>query len=139
MKRSALITTTLLLFCFFIQCCKDSTIKSGDNGSVNQEIELKENEGVENESELIIDVPSFENSAVQEYVNSYEDYLKEYRQAVENQDIQALSALGPKGQELSIKAQEISGNMTVEDVQKFTHYMTEKAQEIRELTLSMPK
>jgi len=139
MKRSSIFITTLLLFCFFIQSCKDSTEKSSEKGSASQEIQLKENEGIENETELIIDVPSFENSAVQEYVNSYEDYLKEYRQAVEKQDIQALSELGPKGQELSIKAQEISGNMTVEDVQKFTHYMTEKAQEIRELTLNMPQ
>lgn len=123
----------------FIIGCKQSSEKSNKTETIDTKMEMDTEEILENGEDLIIDVPSFDNSAIQDYVNSYETYLKEYAKAVENQDIEALSNLGPKGQELSAKAQEISGNMSVEDAQKFTHYMTEKAKVIRELTMKMSK
>ena len=139
MKKSGIYSISIILFCLLALNCKESSEKKSEDQNTNEEIELTDKEALEDGEKLIIGVPSFDNSAVQEYVNSYEGYLKEYARAVENQDIEALSELGPKGQELSNKAQEISGNMSVEDAQKFTHYMTEKAKEIRELTLNMSK
>jgi len=103
------------------------------------ETEQGDSEIFEINKDLTSSVPSFENSTVQDYVNSYETYLKEYEKAIDDQDIEALSNLGPKGQELAVKARDISGNLSVEDAQKFTHYMTEKAKSIRELTLKISK
>jgi len=124
------------LLCLFVLSCKetsDSTKKSvGDIEEVEQVSEI-----LEDSEDLTSSVPSFGNSAVQDYVNSYEAYLDEYAKAVKSKNISALSDLEPKGQELAIKAQEVSGNMSVEDAQKFTHYMTEKAKMIQELTLRM--
>lgn len=139
MRKSEIYSITIILFCLLILGCKESSEKRSEEEATTEEAKLIDKEVMGNGEESIIGVPSFENSAIQEYVNSYEAYLKEYGRAVENQDIEALSDLGPKGQELSIKAQEISGNMSVEDAQKFTHYMTEKAKEIRELPLKMSK
>jgi|GEM_PF-6481271 len=128
---------TTILLCTFLLCCKESSEKNNATEVESEDVEIIDEEILENGENLIIDVPSFENPAIQDYVDTYEEYLKEYTKAVDSQDIEALSDLGPKGQELSIKAREISGNMSVEDAQKFTHYMTEKAEVIRELTLKM--
>ena len=82
-------------------------------------------------------VPLFENPVVQAYVDSYEIYLNEYANAVDKRDAEALARLGPKGQELALKAQEVSEAMSIEDAQKFRHYLTEKTKVIKELTLRL--
>ena len=111
--------------------CKENEAGNSDKDNQDKKVEKSKSENLTSE------VPSFSNSTVQDYVNSYEEYLDEYAKAVDSKDIEALSDLGPKGQELALKAQEISGNMSVEDAQKFTHYMAEKAKTIQELTLKI--
>jgi len=139
MKKSVIIPIVILTITLLIFSCKEKATQSEKIEDTVSGLEQDDTEIFENNKDLTNTVPSFENSAVQDYVNTYEVYLEEYAKAVDNQDIEALSNLGPKGQELSIKAKEISGNMSVEDAQKFTHYMTEKAKSIRALTLKMSK
>ncbi|MGI9552214.1 MAG: hypothetical protein ACR2MT_13520 [Aurantibacter sp.] len=137
MKKLILSSILSLLTCLIVLSCKENSDESKKSEDAIEGAEQTDNGILEDSKDLTSEVPSFGNSAVQDYVNSYETYLDQYAKAVETKDIGALSDLGPKGQELAIKAQEISGNMSVEDAQKFTHYMTEKAKMIQELTLKM--
>lgn len=137
MKRLIFGSILTPLLCLFVLSCKETSDRKKEEADSGIEEVEQAREIIEGDEDLMSVVPSFGNSAVQDYVNSYEAYLDEYAKAVESKDISALSDLGPKGQELAIKAQEVSGNMSVEDVQKFTHYMTEKAKMIQELTLRM--
>ena len=83
------------------------------------------------------DVPSFSDSAVQDYVNSYEEYMTEYKKIAESKDMTAFAGLGTKGQELAKKAQEVLGNLSGDDAKKLTEYMTAKSKEIAELTKAL--
>lgn len=134
MKKLILSTTLTPLLCLFILSCKENSQAVQEEKMDIEQVE-QVNETLEGSEDLSPTVPRFGNSAVQEYVNTYEAYLDQYAKAVQSKDIGALSDLGPKGQELAIKAQEISGILSAEDAQKFTHYMTEKAKMIHELTL----
>lgn len=136
MKKLFFGSICTLVFCLFIISCKQTPDKTREAKDDMEEVE-QVSESFEDIEDLTSSVPSFVNSAVQDYVNSYEAYLDEYAKAVESKDLSALSDLAPKGKELAIKAQEVSGKMSVEDAQKFTHYMTEKAKMIQELTLRM--
>lgn len=138
MKKLMFVSILTPLFCLFVLSCKETPDGNKETEGDIEKVE-RTSEILEDSEGLTSAVPSFGNSAVQDYVNSYEAYLDQYAKAVESKDIRALSDLGPKGQELAIKAQEISGNMSDEDAQKFTHYMTEKAKMIQELTLKIPE
>ena len=81
--------------------------------------------------------PSFSDSDVQAYVDSYESYIADYKKAVESKDMTAFADLGKKGQDLATKAQEVSGKITGADAEKLTTYMTAKAEELQELTKKM--
>jgi len=83
------------------------------------------------------DVPTFEDEAVQEYVNSYEEYVNEYAAAVESKDMNAFTELSTKGQELGTKAAEVAGNLSAEDAEKLTAYMTEKSKQLQELSAKL--
>lgn len=83
------------------------------------------------------DVPNFEDQAVQEYVNAYDAYVKEYAAAVESKDMNAFTELSTKGQELGAKAAEVAGNLSAEDAQKLTEYITAKSKELQELTAKL--
>ncbi len=112
--------------------CKQQVDKGGrTEGSNDKATSSKVKEETSNK------VPLFENPVVQNYVDSYEVYLNEYANAVDNRDAEALARLGPKGQELALKAQEVSEAMSIEDAQKFRHYLTEKTKVIKELTLRL--
>lgn len=91
----------------------------------------------EKTEEVASDVPTFEDEAVQEYVNAYEAYVNEYAAAVESKDMNAFTALSTKGQELGTKAAEVAGNLSAEDAQKLTEYITAKSKELQELTAKM--
>lgn len=134
MKKLVPAPMLALLLCWFFTSCKETSPKTEEVQDNVEEVGNVDNEILEASEDLTSEVPSFGNPAVQDYVDSYEAYLEEYSKAVETKDINALSNLGPKGKELAVKAQEISGNMSVEDAQKFTHYMTEKAKLIQDLT-----
>ncbi|MDY8136594.1 hypothetical protein [Aquimarina sp. 2201CG5-10] len=98
--------------------------------------EVKE-EVAEKVEEVTEGVPNFSDTAVQEYVDTYEKYISEYEKIVESKDMTAFASLGQKGQELATKAQEISGKLTGEDAQKWTEYMTSTSKRLQELATKM--
>jgi len=77
-------------------------------------------------------VPSFSDTDVQAYVDSYESYIADYKKAAESKDMTAFADLGKKGQDLAAKAQEVMGKLTGADAEKLTTYMTKKGKELQE-------
>src|SRR5690606_1371305 len=132
----------LALSISFVSCKKtqdtevtDETEEVADAAEAEAEEVVEETEEVA--AEASSDVPNFDDEAVQEYVNSYEEYVNEYAAAVESKDMNAFSALSTKGQELGTKAAEVAGNLSPEDAEKLTAYMTEKSKQLQELTAKM--
>ncbi len=77
------------------------------------------------------DVPTFKDPEVQKYVDSYQAYLKDIKDAVASKDtakIQELSTV--KAQELATQSQDALKKLTdPAEQKKFTDYMTKAAQE----------
>ncbi|WP_199912816.1 hypothetical protein [Aquimarina aquimarini] len=125
--------------------CKDTADKAKDAadtaGEAVEETAEKVEAAVEETAEkveaAVEGVPSFSDPAVQEYVNSYEEYVAEYKKIVESKDMTAFAGLSQKGQDLATKAQEVSGKLTGDDAQKWADYMTAKSKEMTELAKAM--
>ncbi|MXV38054.1 hypothetical protein GO491_05090 [Flavobacteriaceae bacterium Ap0902] len=75
---------------------------------------------------------------MQDYINSYEEFMKEYKEAMESQDMDKVQALTMKGEELSAKAGVFS-NMTEGDSKKLTDYLQAKAKEMQEIAMKVAR
>ncbi|WP_103866228.1 hypothetical protein [Aquimarina sp. I32.4] len=122
-----------LLVAVLTVSCKGETKTNDSEGSEKVE-ETTEKAKEETSSEAASGVPTFSNKAVQEYVNSYEAYIEEYKKVAESKDMTAFASLGEKGQELGQKAQEVMGNLSPEEGKKLGDYMTKKATQLQELS-----
>ncbi|WP_108866782.1 hypothetical protein [Aquimarina aquimarini] len=127
-----------LLVAVLAVSCKGETKSNATEGSEKVEEvaaeETTEQAKEETTSEAASGVPTFSDKAVQEYVNSYEAYVEEYKKVAESKDMTAFASLGEKGQKLGQKAQEVMGNLSPEDGKKLSDYMTKKATQLQELS-----
>ncbi|WP_109097443.1 hypothetical protein [Aquimarina sp. AU58] len=113
--------------------CKNET--KSDSSVSKDEVEKVEEKTEENTSSQSANgVPNFSDDKVQEYVNSYEAYIEEYKKIVESKDMTAFASLGEKGQKLGQQAQEVMGNLSGEDVKKLNDYMQKKSEQLQELS-----
>ncbi|WP_062056366.1 hypothetical protein [Aquimarina longa] len=125
--------------------CKDSANKANDAADAageaieeTAETTTKAVEEIAEKVESAVDgVPNFSDPAVQEYVNSYEEYIAEYTKIVESKDMTAFAGLSQKGQELATKAQDIAGKLTGDDAKKWSDYMTASSKKMQELAQKM--
>ncbi|WP_024771357.1 hypothetical protein [Aquimarina macrocephali] len=116
--------------------CKSET--KSDTSVSKDEVEKVEEKTEENTSSQSANgVPNFSDGKVQEYVNSYEAYIEEYKKAVESKDMTAFASLGEQGQKLGTQAQEVMGNLSADDVKKLSDYMQKKSAQLQELSKKM--
>lgn len=126
--------TFAVLAALAITSCKDNA-KADTTEETKTETNAENSE--EKTTETSSGAPSFSDSDVQAYVDTYEAYLASYTKAVEAKDMNALADLATKGQELGTMAQGISGKMTGADGERLAAYMTEKAEELQKLSKKM--
>jgi len=139
MKKTILSLLSLGII-LFATSCKDEAKSESSSTEETTEVAEKKEESDKSEpakSESNSNVPNFDNEQVQDYVNAYEEYMDEYKKAAENKDMAALGSLGEKGQALGQKTQEVMGNLSGDDIQKFNDYMQKKSAELQELTKKM--
>ncbi|WP_074409214.1 MULTISPECIES: hypothetical protein [Aquimarina] len=113
--------------------CKNET-KSDSSVSKDEVEKVEEKTEEKTSSQSANGVPNFNDDKVQEYVNSYEAYIEEYKKIVESKDMTAFASLGEKGQKLGQQAQEVMGNLSGEDVKKLNDYMQKKSEQLQELS-----
>ncbi|MHA7057229.1 hypothetical protein ACWGOQ_0008430 [Aquimarina sp. M1] len=138
MKKTILNFALIVAVLFTASCKNETKSEATDNDERTEEVsqteETEEEETDNTEAAASDGVPSFSDEKVQEYVNSYEAYIEEYKKVVESKDMTAFASLGQKGQELGAKAQEVMGNLSGDDVQKLNDYMIAKSAELQELS-----
>ncbi|PVX50886.1 hypothetical protein C7377_1207 [Balneicella halophila] len=84
------------------------------------------------------DVPEFDNENLEEYIEVYDSYLDDYKEAVESKDMSKFQALSSKGQELAEKAEALATEgLSESDSRKLNEYMQEKSKEMQELAQKM--
>ncbi|WP_299180785.1 hypothetical protein [uncultured Aquimarina sp.] len=138
MKKTILNFALIIAVLFAASCKNETKSDATDSAEKTEEVEktekAEENSNEETTTAASDGVPSFSDEKVQEYVNSYEAYIEEYKKVVESKDMTAFASLGQKGQELGTKAQEVMGNLSGDDVKKLNDYMTAKSAELQELS-----
>ncbi|MGY3793000.1 hypothetical protein [uncultured Aquimarina sp.] len=137
MKKTILNFALIIAVLFAASCKNETKSEATDTADKTEEVateEKSEEKSSEAKSTSSDGVPSFSDQKVQEYVDSYEAYIEEYKKAVESKDMTAFASLGQKGQELGTKAQEVMGNLSGDDVKKLNDYMTAKSAELQELS-----
>jgi len=134
--KKAILNFALIIAVVFATSCKNETkSEASDTEEKTEEVEKTEEKSEEKTETAASDgVPSFSDQKVQDYVNSYEAYIEEYKKVVESKDMTAFASLGQKGQELGTKAQEVMGNLSGDDVKKLNDYMMAKSTELQELS-----
>jgi len=120
-----------------VTSCKENTKSDNSEETKTEATSEKPDDAPEAATTGSEGTPSFSDSDVQDYVDTYESYIEDYKKAVESKDMTAFSALATKGQELATKAQEVSGKVSGADAEKLTSYMTAKAEEMQELSKKM--
>ncbi|AXT55406.1 hypothetical protein J8L88_05860 [Aquimarina sp. MMG015] len=138
MKKTILNFALIIAVLFAASCKNETKSDAADSAEKTEEVEKTEKAEEKSNEETTTaasdGVPSFSDEKVQEYVNSYEAYIEEYKKVVESKDMTAFASLGQKGQELGTKAQEVMGNLSGDDVKKLNDYMTAKSAELQELS-----
>ncbi|GAA0722321.1 hypothetical protein GCM10009430_24610 [Aquimarina litoralis] len=137
MKKTILNFALIIAVLFAASCKNETKSEATDTADKTEEVateEKTEEKSSEAKSTSSDGVPSFSDQKVQEYVDSYEAYIEEYKKVVESKDMTAFASLGQKGQELGTKAQEVMGNLSGDDVKKLNDYMTAKSAELQELS-----
>lgn len=103
--------------------------KEDNNAEGNQEVM---------ETTTDAELPEFDNEKLGEYMEVYDSYMKEYKEAVESKDMTKFQALTTKGQELAEKAQALTTEgLSESDTQKLNDYMQAKSKEMQELAQKM--
>ncbi|GAA3508013.1 hypothetical protein GCM10022393_17780 [Aquimarina addita] len=136
MKRKFVNIALVIAILVAASCKNQNNAENQDNIDNVEEVAENNEEPKEEEVTKVntsTDTPKFSDPKVQEYVDSYEAYIAEYKKVVASKDMTAYATLGQKGQELSVKAQEISGNLSGDDIQKLSDYSTAKAAQLQEL------
>ncbi len=136
MKKIVLSALAIATLTIGVSCKNEAKTEKETTATKTEKVETKKEEK-KTTTKASNGVPSFDSKEVQEYVNAYEAYLNEYKEAAEKKDMSAFAALGQKGQELATKAQEINGNISAEDAKRLGEYMTEKAKLIQEYSSKM--
>lgn len=86
------------------------------------------------QTEIKIEIPTFKNEKVQEFVNAYEEYINEYTKAADTKDMDVFSSLEKKGSELGKISQEISHELSAKEAKKLGDYMQKKADQLRSIS-----
>ncbi len=109
--------------------CKDKKATTEKKGATTEEV---------TQTKTNVDVPTFDNEKVGEYIKKYDSYIEEYKKIVDSKDMTKLQALGVKGQELAKEAQSLlTGKLSSGDVKKLQDYMREKSTEMQEIAKKM--
>ena len=86
------------------------------------------------------DVPTFKEPEVQKYVDSYQEYIKNLKDAVASKDATKIQELTTKSQELATQGAEAAKKLTdPAEAKKFADYMTKLGQEATEEMTKMAK
>ncbi|MDH7445636.1 hypothetical protein [Aquimarina sp. 2201CG14-23] len=136
MKKTILNFVLIIAVLFSASCKNETKSETSENSNNTEEVAKTEEKSNDDTSKTTASegVPSFSDQKVQDYVNSYEAYIEEYKKVVESKDMTAFASLGQKGQELGTKAQEVMGNLSGDDVKKLNDYMMAKSAELQELS-----
>ncbi len=123
----------ILLFAVFASVvfvsCKDQKATTDQKGATTKEI---------TQTKTDVDVPTFDNEKVGEYMKKYDSYIEEYKKIVNSKDMTKLQALGVKGQELAKQGQALlTGKLSSSDVKKLQDYMQKKSAEMQEIAKKM--
>jgi hypothetical protein len=78
-------------------------------------------------------VPTFADAEVRAYVDTYETFIADYKNAVENKDLIAFAGLVSKGQDLADESKAMMTKLKGAELEKFTAYITAKSAEVQEL------
>lgn len=87
-------------------CKKEETPKQ--EGEATEQSAANNEETPAAETPASNDVPKFEDADVQKYVETYDSFVKEYKEAVKSQDASKLQSLQTKANELQGQAIEVS-------------------------------
>ena len=81
------------------------------------------------ETTTTVEMPETQSAAVKEYMEAYDAYLVEYKEAMKTKDQAKMAELGTKAQDLSTKGTEALKQAKGEDLTKLTEYMKAKTNE----------
>ncbi len=123
----------ILVFAVFtsvvLVSCKDQKATADKKGAATKEI---------TQTKTDVNVPTFDNKQVGEYMKKYDSYIEEYKKIVNSKDMTKLQALGAKGQELAKQAQTLlTGKLSSGDTKKLQDYMQKKSVEMQEIAKKM--
>ncbi len=122
---------SLLLFFVlsFLVSCNSETSKT----VVSEQIENKTTNDKEN-------IPTFKNSSVVEYVKEYNEYIREYISALENNNKSKIEQLKKQGVELIEKAKVISTELKIpEEIEKFKKWLEIQNRKIKNTDFITPQ
>lgn len=86
------------------------------------------------------DAPTFKDADVQAYVDSYEEYIGNLKDAVASKDVAKIQELTAKSQELATKGTEAAKKLTdPAEAKKLSDYMTKLSQEAADEMTKMAK
>ncbi len=109
--------------------CKDKKATTEKKGATTTEV---------TQGKTNVDVPTFNNEKVGEYIKKYDSYIEEYKKIVDSKDMTKFQALAVKGQELAKEGQALIGDkLSPSDMKKLQDYMKEKSAEIQEFAKKM--
>ncbi len=81
-----------------------------------------------------VEMPETESPAVREYMEAYDAYLVEYREALKTKNQEKMVELSNRATELSKKGSDALAQAKGKDLEKLTEYMKLKTNEFMEMT-----
>lgn len=76
------------------------------------------------------DKPTFKSEAAQQYVDAYDQFITNYKAAMDSKDQVKIQELNNEMLKLSAKGTEALKGLETEDATKLSEYMTNKSQEL---------
>lgn len=134
MKKTVLILSAIAMVTF-TSCGKEKAEEAvtATENAVEETAEAVE-ETVDEATAAVTGVPSFDNAELQDYVNTYESYFEDYKEAMESMDMTKVQELNTKGQELVQKSQSFT-DISTDDAKKLSEYMEVKAKEMQDIAM----
>ena len=83
------------------------------------------------------DRPQFANQSANDFVQSYDAFIADFKaayEAMKNRDMSKYEAVILRAQELETKGEKLEGDLSPEEQKKFADYLNHRANELAELT-----
>lgn len=117
----------IICLSYFLSCKESKKISELTNNIIKKDSSSLEaiDDGLTNERLTLIQIPTFKDKEVQQYVIDYDTYVKEYIQAIKSKDIPRLTSLGLKAEEWTKKEQFISKKLVSDsnELKKYKNYI----------------